>query len=114
MFLVFFLAITMFTYLGQCLVFLTPSQALAQIIASGAGFPAANVVDAASCMSLLKTVLASLGRLTASLCPGAAMNSLWGIFNGFMLPYPSVRAPSCHSLCMYFAPIEPPRHSAND
>jgi hypothetical protein len=36
MFLVFFLALTMFTYLGQCLVFLTPSQGLAQIIASGA------------------------------------------------------------------------------
>ena len=39
MFLVFFLALTMFTYLGQCLVFLTPSQGLAQIIASGAEGP---------------------------------------------------------------------------
>lgn len=35
MFLVFFLAITMFTYLGQFLVFLTPSQGLGQILASG-------------------------------------------------------------------------------
>ena len=43
MFLVFFLAITMFTYLGQFLVFLTPSQGLGQILASGEPHPQLNL-----------------------------------------------------------------------
>ncbi|BDA47962.1 ABC transporter G family member 36 [Coccomyxa sp. Obi] len=50
-FLMFLLDLALFTYFGQFLVFLTPSQGLAQIIAS-------------------------------------AVQTLWSIFNGFMLPYP--------------------------
>ena len=47
------LAITLFTYLGQCLVFLTPSQGLGQIIASGQSAqefaPTVAIFDAKQC-----------------------------------------------------------------
>ncbi|KAK9829450.1 hypothetical protein WJX72_005937 [[Myrmecia] bisecta] len=48
---VFLMIISMFTFFGQLLVFITPSQALAQIL-------------------------------------GGALNTLWNIFNGFLMPYP--------------------------
>ncbi|KAK9907686.1 hypothetical protein WJX75_008105 [Coccomyxa subellipsoidea] len=52
-FFMFILDLALFTYFGQFLVFLTPSQGLAQILAT-------------------------------------ALQTLWSIFNGFMLPYPTM------------------------
>jgi hypothetical protein len=93
----------MFTYFGQFLVFLTPSQGLAQILATG--MTELECVDTVFWHDLQRVIpnwyhgderyrLLSMLFMCSDLqlLPShAAMQALWSIFNGFMLPYPLVR-----------------------